>query len=52
VVAPLTDPAWQKNYHSGGPVMRESVEDARTATVTLHLGPDHPSKLVVLVRAE
>jgi hypothetical protein len=52
VIAPLNDPAWQKNYHSGGPVMQESVEDARTATVTLHLGPEHPSKLVLPVRSE
>jgi hypothetical protein len=52
VIAPLNDPAWQKNYHSGRPVMQESVEDARTATVTLHLGPEYPSQLVLPVRSE
>jgi len=52
VIAPLNDPAWQKNYNSGGPVMQESVEDAQMATVKLHLGPDRPSKLVLPVRSE
>jgi putative CocE/NonD family hydrolase len=51
VIAPLNDPAWQKNYNSGGPVMEESVEDARTATVKLHVGPEHPSRLVLPVRS-
>jgi hypothetical protein len=31
--------------------MQESVEDARTATVKLHIGPKHPSKLVLPVRS-
>lgn len=52
VIAPLNDPAWQKNYNSGGPPMQESVEDAQTATVRLHLGPDRPSKLVLPVRSD
>jgi len=30
--------------------MRESVKDARPATVKLHLGREHPSRLVLPVR--
>jgi putative CocE/NonD family hydrolase len=52
VIAPLNDPAYQKNYNSGGPPMEESVEDVRTATVKLHVGPEHPSRLVLPVRSE
>jgi len=52
VIAPLNDPAWQKNYNAAKPVMEQSVEDARTATVKLHIGPEHPSKLVLPVRAD
>ncbi len=51
VIAPVNDPAWQKNYNSGGPPMQESVEDAQSATVTLHIGPEYPSKLVLPVRS-
>ena len=49
-IAPLNDPAWQKNYNAAKPPVQQSVEDARTATVKLHLGPDRPSKLVLPVR--
>jgi len=52
VIAPVNNPEWQKNYNSGEPPMQESVEDARTATVKLHLGPDRPSKLVLPVRSD
>lgn len=52
VVAPRNDPAWQKNYNAAMPVMEQSVEDARTATVTLHHGPEHPSRLVLPVRSD
>lgn len=52
VLAPLNDPERQKNYNSGGPPMRETVEDARTATVQLHTGPDRPSVLVLPVRSD
>jgi predicted acyl esterase len=50
VIGPLNNPAGQKNYSSGGPVIQETVEDARAATVRLHLCPVHPSKLVLPVR--
>lgn len=50
VIAPYNVPGIQKNYNSGGPPMKESVEDARTATVKLHIGPAHPSKLILPVR--
>lgn len=52
VISPLNHPAVQKNYHSGGPPMKESREDARTATVRLHMGPDHPSALTLPVRSD
>ena len=52
VIAPLNDPERQKNYHSGKPPMQESIDDARTATVTLHVGPDYPSQLVLPVRSD
>ncbi|MFB6099466.1 MAG: CocE/NonD family hydrolase [Salinibacter sp.] len=41
VIAPLNDPERQKNYNSGAPPMQETVEDARTATVRLHMDPDY-----------
>lgn len=52
VIAPLNDPAWQKNYNAEKPVMQQSVKDARTATVKLHLGPNLPSRLVLPVRSD
>ena len=52
VIAPVNDPERQKNYNSGGPPMQETIQDARTATVKFHLGPDHPSKLVLPVRSD
>jgi predicted acyl esterase len=52
VLAPLNTPAVQKNYQSGGPPMQESAEDARTATVKLHMGPDRPSALTLPVRSD
>lgn len=51
VVAPLNRPGVQKNYNSGGDPMRETAEDARTATVRLHLSEDRPSALVLPVRS-
>lgn len=51
VVAPLNTPAVQKNYNSGGDPVEETVEDARTATVRLHLSDDRPSALVLPVRS-
>ena len=37
----------EKNYQAGGTVSRETVADARTATVTLLHDPSHPSILFV-----
>ncbi|MFB6272089.1 MAG: hypothetical protein ABEL51_04240 [Salinibacter sp.] len=45
-------PAAQKNYQSGGPPMEETVEDAQTATVKVHLSPDRRSALTLPVRSE
>ena len=39
----------QKNYNSGGDVMRESAADARTAHVTVHHAPPHASSLTLKV---
>lgn len=36
-----------KNYNSGGTVVEESEEDARTVRVTLHHDDDHRSRLVL-----
>ena len=51
VIAPLNDPDSQKNYNSGKPPMHETIDDAQTATVKLHIGPDYPSKLILPVRS-
>lgn len=51
VVAPLNTPGVQKNYNSGGNPVEETVEDARTATVRIHLSEDRPSALVLPVRS-
>lgn len=51
VIAPLNDPDWQKNYNSGKPPMQETIEDAKTATVKLHIGPNYPSKLILPIRS-
>lgn len=51
VVAPLNTPRVQKNYNSGGNPVTETVGDARTATVRLHLSGDRPSALVLPVRS-
>jgi len=52
VIAPLNTPSAQKNYQSGGPPMQETVEDAQTATIKLHLSPDRRSALTLPVRSE
>jgi uncharacterized protein len=43
VVRCPNSPYEQKNYNSGGDVMRESVGDARVATITVHQKPPHAS---------
>jgi len=45
VLAPLNIPDLQKNYNSGGRLGYETAKDARTATFSVHLGPQHPSYL-------
>jgi predicted acyl esterase len=45
VFAPMNTPDWQKNYNSGGRIGYETAKDARTAAVTIHLDPRHPSYL-------
>ncbi|GAB4186527.1 MAG: CocE/NonD family hydrolase [Wenzhouxiangellaceae bacterium] len=39
----------QRNYNSGKAVNYETRNDARTATIRLHHGADHPSRLIVPV---
>ena len=52
VLAPLNTPGVQKNYQSGGPPMQESIEDARTATIKLHMTPNRPTALTLPVRSD
>ena len=52
VLAPLNTPGVQKNYQSGGPPMQESIEDARTATIELHMTPNRPSALTLPARSD
>ncbi len=48
-IRPSNGLANQRNYNSGGVVARETREDARTATVKLHLGPGTPTRLTLPV---
>lgn len=45
VLAPVNTPGLQKNYNSGGRIGYETAKDARTATISVHLDPKHPSYL-------
>jgi len=45
VLAPLNIPDLQKNYNSGGRIGYETAKDARAATFSVHLDPQHPSYL-------
>jgi putative CocE/NonD family hydrolase len=45
VLSPLNVPGVQKNYNTGGRIGYEDVGAAKTATVTVHLDPEHPSYL-------
>jgi putative CocE/NonD family hydrolase len=47
VVGPIHSIFYQKNYNAGGSVSDETVEDARTVTVTLFHDASHPSALHV-----
>ena len=49
VIAPINRPDLDKNYQSGGNTISETVADARTGTIRLHLGPETPSRLVLPV---
>jgi putative CocE/NonD family hydrolase len=49
VVTPVNTPELDKNYQSGENTITETVDDARAATVRLHLGGDTPSRLVLPV---
>ena len=42
----------QRNYNSGKPVHLETRGDARTATVKLHHGPNHRSRLILPIVGE
>ena len=53
VIAPINSMYQQKNYNSGGDVSGETIEDARTVTVTLFHDRERPSALYVpLARPE
>ena len=45
VLAPLNIPDLQKNFNSGGRLGYETAKDARTATFSVHLDPQHASYL-------
>ena len=45
VLAPINTPSLQKNYNSGGRIGYETADTARTALVSVHLDPKHPSYL-------
>ncbi|HXN64214.1 MAG TPA: CocE/NonD family hydrolase [Candidatus Acidoferrales bacterium] len=47
VVEALNSPDSEKNYNSGGAVENETVQDARTAHITLYHDAQHPSVLEV-----
>jgi len=49
VIGPLNSPDVDKNYQSGGSPLTETIGDARTGTLHLYTGPDHPSTLVLPV---
>lgn len=48
-VRPANGVNQQRNYNSGGVVAQETRDDARVATVKLHLGPGTPTRLVLPV---
>ncbi len=52
VLGPVNTPDLQKNYNSGGRIGYETAKDARSATISLHLDPQHPSYLEVPLAAE
>jgi putative CocE/NonD family hydrolase len=45
VISPLNSPKRDKNYNSGGNTINEKDQDARTATIKLHMSSKHPSAL-------
>jgi predicted acyl esterase len=45
VLGPVNTPNLQKNYNSGGRIGYETAKDARTATISVHLDPEHASYL-------
>jgi putative CocE/NonD family hydrolase len=49
VIAPVNTPDLDKNYQSGGNTVTETVDDARTGTIRLHMGPETPSRLLLPV---
>jgi len=52
VLGPINTPDLQKNYNSGGRIGYETAKDARTATISVHLDPQHPSYLEVPLAPE
>ncbi|HJU07326.1 MAG TPA: CocE/NonD family hydrolase [Rhodanobacteraceae bacterium] len=52
VLGPINIPDLQKNYNSGGRIGYETAKDARTATISVHLDPQHPSWLELPLASE
>lgn len=51
VLGPVNTPGVQKNYNSGGRIGYETARDARTASISVHLDPGHPSFLEIPLAA-
>ncbi len=52
VLGPINIPDLQKNYNSGGRIGYETAKDSRTATISVHLDPQHASYLELPLAAE
>jgi uncharacterized protein len=50
VMLPVNTPEWEKNYQTSGDPATEALDQARSGTLRLYAGRDHPSALVVPVR--
>lgn len=51
MIGPVNSMYAEKNWNAGGVVAEESIEDARTVTVTLHHDAERPSELSVPIAA-
>lgn len=52
VLTPLNTPLRDKNYNTGGNPIESTDADTRTATIQLHVGPEHSTSLSLPIREE